>query len=483
MFRRLAACTILALSVAGCGALKDALGSHVEVAARAGARELTSQDLADMMVGAQMPPQKELANAVATLWVNYHLLAHAAGRSDTLGDARTADEAMWAQIAQRKLQKLQTEIMSAQKPLDAAQYEKAYADGDLLAARHILFLADQNQMSPAQIDSVRRVANNVRRQVTPANFVAMVARYSGDPGSKDAGGEYVWPNPQIPAMVPEFEQGTRALKPGEISDPIQTAYGFHIIMRETYPEAKSRFDSVYTAIAAQKAESTWMASVENGSNVKVKSEATTTVRAMLANLDAFRTDRTVLATSRSVDLRASRVANWIAAFPPQMQIRQQLQQQPDSVLPQFVKSLMRNELLLRSADSAKLVLDSAEVEQVRGAFRSSVQQSMGGLGILPSQLADSAEAAGGRAALAAARIDSFFAKLLKNEVQFVDISEPVSLALRSKYEGRVNESGLDRAVTLATELKAKADSAASAALPQSEVPMPGAAPPPDTPRP
>lgn len=481
MLRRLAASTILALSVAGCGALKDALDSHVDVAARAGAKELTSQQLADMMVGAQMPPQKELANAVATLWVNYQLLAQAAGRSDTLGDDKTADEAMWAQIAQRKLQKLQTEIMSSyNKPPDAAQLEKAYADGELLAARHILFLADQNQLKPAQIDSVRRVAQNVRRQVTPANFVAMVSRYSGDPGSKDVGGEYVFPAGQ---MVPEFENGTRALKPGEISDPIQTAYGFHIILRETYPEAKAKFDSAYATIAAQKAESTWMASVEEGSDVKVKAEAATVVRAMLANIDAFRKDRTVLATSRSVDLRASRVANWIAAFPPQMQIKQQLQQQPDSVLPQFVKSLMRNELLLRSADSAKLELDSTEVEQVRGAFRASVQQSMGGLGILPSQLADSAEATGGRPALAAARIDSFFAKLLKNEVQFIDISEPVSLALRSKYEGRVNESGLDRAVTLATELKAKADSAASAALPPTEVPMPGAVPPPDTPRP
>lgn len=480
MYRRIAASALLALSVAGCGALKDALGSHKDVAARAGATELTSTQLADMMVGAQMPPQKELANAVATLWVNYHLLAQAAGRSDTLGEAKTADEAMWAQIAQRRLQKLQTEVMSAGATAGPAEYEKAYADGELLVARHILFLADKNQLKQTQIDSVRRVADNVRRQTTPENFVAMVQRYSGDPGSKDAGGEYVFPAGQ---MVPEFEQGTRSLTPGDISAPIQTAYGFHIIMRETYAEAKAKFDSAYSTLVEQKAESTWMAAVENSNDVKVKSEAATMVRAMLQNLDAFRTNRTVLATSRSVDLRASRVANWIAAFPPQMQIKQQLQQQPDSVLPQFVKSLMRNELMLRSADSAKIVLDSTELAQVRGAFRSSVQQSMGGLGILPSQLADSAEAAGGRAALAAGRVDRFFAQLLKNEVQFVDISEPVSLALRSKYEGRVNKSGLDRAVTIATELKAKADSAASAALPQSEVPMPGAAVPPETKRP
>ena len=33
------------------------------------------------------------------------------------------------------------------------------------------------------------------------------------------------------AMVPEFEEGAKALKVGEISQPIQTDYGYHIILR------------------------------------------------------------------------------------------------------------------------------------------------------------------------------------------------------------------------------------------------------------
>jgi hypothetical protein len=478
MLRRFAVFALIALAIAGCADLKAALTSHVDVAARAGSHELSSTQLAEMMNAAQMPPQKELAMAVASLWVNYQLLAQAAGRGDTLGDNATADDAMWAQIAQRKLQKVLAEQMKGAAAPSAADLEKAYAAGELLVVRHILLMADKNTLKPNQIDSVRRIADNIRKQATPANFVSLVTRHSADPGSKDAGGEYVWPTPQIPQMVPEFEQMSRTMKPGTISDPVQTQFGFHIIYRETYAEAKAKFDSAYSGTSRQKAESTWVASVEKDANVKVKAEAPVLVKKIAENVDLYRDNRTVLATSSKVDLRASRVAHWIAAFPPQMRIRQQLGQLPDSTIGDFLKSLIRNELLLRAADDSKLGLDAAEMEQIRGAFRGSVMNTMGGLGILPMQLADSVKGGRDRSTVATAMVNGYFDKLLKNQAQFIDVSEPLTIALRQKFEGSVAESGIDRAVTLATELKTKADSAAAASMPQSAVPMPGVAAPP-----
>jgi len=194
------------------------------------------------------------------------------------------------------------------------------------------------------------------------------------------------------------------------------------------------------------------------------------------DVDAYRADRSVLATASGYDLRASRVAHWVAAFPAQMQIRRQLQQVADSQIPDFLKNLLRNELLLKAADSAKITIDSAEMAQIRTAFRASVQTSMGGLGLLPSQLADSAKSTGDREKLGSARVEAYMAKLLKNEAQFVDVSEPLSLALRRKYDAKVTLAGVERAVTQATAVKAKADSTANANMPKTEVPMPGAAP-------
>ena len=474
MFRRPVALTVLTLALAGCDSLKSALTSHVDVAAKAGSHELSSRKLAEMMATAQMPPRKDLAMAVANLWVNYQLLGEAGARADTAASNSVVDEAMWAQIAQSRLRKFQTEMQKSAKPTEGPAIEKAYNDGDgLFVARHILVMADSKTLKPDQIEAKRKEADGIRKQLTPANFVAMVKKYSGDPGSKDKGGEYVFPHGQ---MMKEFEDGTKNTKPGEISPLVQTSYGFHIILRETYAEAKPKFDSAYQSVVRQKAESTYVAGLDKAANIKVKDGAAKVVKAIAEDVDSYRTDKTVLASSNSLDLRASRVAHWVAAFPAQMQIRKQLMQAPDSSVPDFLKNLMRNELLLKSADSAKISVEPAEMEQIRTAFRASVQNSMNGLGLLPSQLADSAKSSGDREKLAASRVEAYMAKLLKNEAQFVDVSEPVALAMRRKYDAKVSLAGIDKAMALAVDVKAKADSVANANMPKSEVPMPGASP-------
>lgn len=472
MFRRPVALAFLTLALAGCDSLKSALTSHVDVAAKAGSQELSSKKLADMMATAQMPPRKDLGMAVANLWVNYQLLAQAGARADTMADNSVVDEAMWAQIAQSRLRKFQMEMQKTAKPADAAAVEKAYNDGDgMFVARHILVMADQKALKPEQLEAKRKEAEGIRKQLTPANFVAMVKKYSGDPGSKDKGGEYVFPHGQ---MMKEFEDGTKGTKPGEISPLVQTSYGFHIILRETYAEAKTKFDSAYQSVLKQKTESVYVAGLDKAADIKVKDGAAKIVKAIAEDVDSYRTDKTVLATSKTLDLRAARVAHWVAAFPAQMQIRKQLMQAPDSAMPDFLKNLMRNELLLKSADSAKINVEPAEMDQIRAAFRASVQNSMNGLGLLPSQLSDSAKSSGDREKLAASRVDAYMAKLLKNEAQFVDVSEPVALSLRRKYDAKVTLAGVEKAVTLVTDVKAKADSVANANMPKSEVPMPGA---------
>lgn len=63
-----------------------------------------------------------------------------------------------------------------------------------------------------------------------ADFSDLAKQYSTDPGSKDKGGDLGWFGRG--QMIKQFEDAAFALQPNEISNLVQTEYGFHIIKSE-----------------------------------------------------------------------------------------------------------------------------------------------------------------------------------------------------------------------------------------------------------
>jgi parvulin-like peptidyl-prolyl isomerase len=87
----------------------------------------------------------------------------------------------------------------------------------------------------------------------PAKFPAFVQKYSTDPGSKKTGGQYtVSRNGQF---VKPFEQETFKLRTKQISKPVHTQFGWHIIqaLTDVTPEKKTvqPFSKVKSAIKTQ----------------------------------------------------------------------------------------------------------------------------------------------------------------------------------------------------------------------------------------
>ena len=64
-----------------------------------------------------------------------------------------------------------------------------------------------------------------------ASFRSKAVLYSDDPGSASKGGKYTL-NKKQPRMVKEFRQVAFALQVGEISDPFESDFGYHIITLE-----------------------------------------------------------------------------------------------------------------------------------------------------------------------------------------------------------------------------------------------------------
>ena len=458
-----------ALVITGCSSLKDAMSAHVDTVAKAADQELTITRLATLMGQSKAPLRKDVANAVVDAWVNYQLAGEAAVNNDSLADPKKIDDAMWAVLANVKAKKWYELISKTWKQPDAASAEADYNAGKMLAASHILLLTQDT--TPAGKAKVKAKIDGIRLQVTSANFADLAKKNSQDPQSAVKGGSLgVFPRG---AMVAEFDKTAAALKPGEISPVIQTQYGYHIIRRPLFSEVKQEFIDAAAQGGMQAAESTYLASLESAAKLEMKTGTGAVVRAVVENPAAHKDDKTVLATTASTGkFTAANLARWMETFPPQAGIQERVKTAPDSLIPVFVKNFVRNELVLHSADSAKVGPDSAQLAQIRGMFRSSLTTAWTALNLDPKNLEAAAKSKGDRAKLAATRVEDYITRLMSQQAQYVDVTLPVQNVLRDKYDNTINAPAIDKVLIEAAKIRLASDSTTKAGQPKSVVPLP-----------
>jgi peptidyl-prolyl cis-trans isomerase SurA len=87
------------------------------------------------------------------------------------------------------------------------------------------------------------------------DFAVAAKRFSMDSGSRELGGSLNWF--RRGAMVPEFERVAFALKPGTISDPVETPFGYHVIqVQRTQPgEVQARHILIMPEITPEEVDS------------------------------------------------------------------------------------------------------------------------------------------------------------------------------------------------------------------------------------
>ena len=120
-------------------------------------------------------------------------------------------------------------------------YDKTIAgakQSEEIKARHILVETE---------DQAKDVAKQLKNG---KDFAALAKEKSKDPGSAKNGGDLGWFTAEV--MVPEFSKAAFALKAGEVSQPVKTQFGWHVIQLEDRRKQQApKFDDVKDRLRQQ----------------------------------------------------------------------------------------------------------------------------------------------------------------------------------------------------------------------------------------
>ncbi|MDH3451359.1 MAG: peptidylprolyl isomerase, partial [Gammaproteobacteria bacterium] len=158
-----------------------------------------------------------------------------------------------------KLEYLELDQASLAKATDAEEadlrrlYEEqrsAFSTPDKRYARHILIKTDSDADEDALAEK-RREIEELRERITAGeSFEAIAREFSQDPGSAKQGGDLGLV--QRGVMVKPFEEAVFALQEGELSEPVKTTFGFHLIKLDRLePGSVQSFEEVRDKILEQ----------------------------------------------------------------------------------------------------------------------------------------------------------------------------------------------------------------------------------------
>lgn len=139
-------------------------------------------------------------------------------------------------------------------------------------ARHILVRID----AQASEEAARRRILDIRRRIElGTNFAQMARDFSQDPGSAQRGGELDWAYPGD--LVPEFERAMFQLQPGQLSEPVRSVFGMHLIQlleRKREPLTEQRLRTAARMVLRDQklaeAVSDWTREVRANAYVEIK---------------------------------------------------------------------------------------------------------------------------------------------------------------------------------------------------------------------
>lgn len=435
------------IGLAACGSAKRWFTSHGDVAAEAGKQRLSSERLAKVLAGPRgLKVNKDAADFVTNLWVDYTLFAEAAADKKLPTDSASAAQALWPEIAEIRTNHWHDSLIARRPAPAGSAAESLYNSPDARIFQHILFGAQASAKPEVRAAARKKADATLARLKGGADFGQIASQTSDDPGSKQDHG-FLPPGPRG-RFVPTFDSAAWALAPGGMSGVVESPFGYHIIKRPAEAAVQDRLLAFLGQSGGRKADSLYMEGLAKANALEVKKDAAATVKTALQNPEASRSSGKQLTTFKGGGLTEGEFLKWVRALPPQYMT--QLKVANDSMVSQFARVLSLNLLLLKQADSAKVQLTSPEWTGLYGRYNASIDSLRSDMGFAATDSAGKREVNG--------KVDQYFDRLLSGQVRLRPMPSTLGTVLRERGQYRIDQAGVARGLDLALAQQAKADS-------------------------
>ena len=161
-------------------------------------------------------------------------------------------ESVRLQYAELRLDSIASQITVTPEQLQA-YYDKnqsRYGEIEKRHAHHILIALPAGADAKADAAALAKAQDVVAQLKAGKDFSELSKKYSADPGSATRGGDLGWADKAT--YVASFADALFSMQPGQISDPVKTQYGYHIIrLDEIRPAHVRGFDEAHAQIESE----------------------------------------------------------------------------------------------------------------------------------------------------------------------------------------------------------------------------------------
>jgi peptidyl-prolyl cis-trans isomerase D len=161
-------------------------------------------------------------------------------------------ESVRLQYAELQLDSIASQLTVTPQDLQA-YYDKnqsRYGEIEKRHAHHILIALPAGADAKADAAALAKAQDVVTQLKAGKDFGELSKKYSADPGSATRGGDLGWADKAT--YVASFADALFGMQPGQISDPVKTQYGYHVIrLDEIRPAHVRSFDEARTQIESE----------------------------------------------------------------------------------------------------------------------------------------------------------------------------------------------------------------------------------------